>query len=84
MKFSEMLLLAVGLSYDAFAVSVCGSMVYSPDNRWGGALRFGIWFGFFQFLMPVLGFMGSISFTEYIVDYDHWLAFSAAIFRCKI
>ncbi len=75
MSFSEMLLLAVGLAMDAFAVSVCGSMVLTPDNRWGGALRFGIWFGFFQFLMPVIGYYGAISFTEYIVEYDHWLAF---------
>lgn len=75
MSLGEMLLLAVGLAMDAFAVSICGSMVLTPDNRWGGALRFGIWFGFFQFLMPVLGYFGAISFREYIVDYDHWLAF---------
>lgn len=75
MSLGEMLLLAVGLAMDAFAVSICGSMVLTPDNRWGGALRFGIWFGFFQFLMPVLGYFGAISFREHIVDYDHWLAF---------
>lgn len=75
MSLGEMLLLAVGLAMDAFAVSICGSMVLTPDNRWSGALRFGIWFGFFQFLMPVLGYFGAISFREYIVDYDHWLAF---------
>lgn len=49
MGLAELLLLAVGLAMDAFAVSVCGSMVLIPDNRLRGALRFGSWFGAFQF-----------------------------------
>lgn len=71
MSLAELLLLAVGLAMDAFAVSVCGSMVLTPDNRLRGALRFGSWFGAFQFLMPVLGYYSAVSFR----DYDHWLAF---------
>lgn len=75
MGFIELVLLAVSLAMDAFAVSVCGSMVLSPASRLRGALRFGAWFGVFQFLMPVIGYFGAVSFREYIVDYDHWLAF---------
>ena len=75
MGLAELLLLAVGLAMDAFAVSVCGSMVLIPDNRLRGALRFGSWFGAFQFLMPVIGYFGAVSFRDYITEYDHWLAF---------
>ena len=75
MSLIELVLLAVSLAMDAFAVSVCGSMVLSPDNRLQGALRFGVWFGAFQFLMPLIGYAGAMSFRNYIVDYDHWLAF---------
>lgn len=75
MGLAELLLLAVGLAMDAFAVSVCGSMVLTPDNRLRGALRFGGWFGAFQFLMPVIGYFGAVSFRDYITEYDHWLAF---------
>ena len=39
-------------------------------------MRFGIWFGAFQALMPLLGYLGAISFQAYIVDYDHWIAFA--------
>ena len=75
MSLVELLLLAVSLAMDAFAVSICGSMVLAPANRTAGALRFGIWFGAFQFLMPVIGYFGAVSFIDYITEYDHWLAF---------
>ncbi len=74
MSFVELLLLSVSLAMDAFAVSICGSMVLSPKDRTAGALRFGVWFGFFQFLMPVIGYFAAISFIDYITAYDHWLA----------
>jgi len=76
MGLFELLLVSVGLAMDAFAVSVCGSMVLSPENRFQGAMRFGIWFGAFQALMPLLGYLGAVSFQTYIVDYDHWIAFA--------
>ena len=62
MGLFELLLVSVGLAMDAFAVSVCGSMVLSPENRFQGAMRFGIWFGAFQALMPLLGYLGAVSF----------------------
>lgn len=76
MGFLELLLVSVGLAMDAFAVSICGSMVLSPDDRFKGAMRFGLWFGVFQALMPLLGYLGAVSFHGYIVDYDHWIAFA--------
>ncbi len=75
MGLAELLLLAVSLAMDAFAVSICGSMVLAPENRTKGALRFGIWFGVFQALMPLFGYAGAVSFKEYITEYDHWIAF---------
>lgn len=75
MGFIELLLLAISLAMDAFAVSICGSMVLSPADRKAGALRFGVWFGAFQAIMPLLGYFGALSFREYIVNYDHWIAF---------
>ncbi len=76
MGFIELFLLAVSLAMDAFAVSICGSMVLSPEDRKAGALRFGIWFGGFQALMPIIGYFGAISFIDYIKAYDHWIAFA--------
>lgn len=75
MSLAELLLLAISLAMDAFAVSICGSMVLAPTSRTTGALRFGLWFGAFQFLMPVLGYFGAVSFIDYITEYDHWIAF---------
>ena len=80
MGLLELLLLSVSLAMDAFAVSICGSMVLSPADRTGGALRFGVWFGFFQFLMPIIGYFGAISFIDYITAYDHWLAFALLLY----
>ncbi len=76
MGLIELLLLSISLAMDAFAVSICGSMVLSPEDRKAGALQFGIWFGGFQFLMPVIGYFGAISFIDYIRAYDHWIAFA--------
>ena len=80
MGLLELLLLAVGLAMDAFAVSICGSLALAPASRFSGALRFGIWFGFFQALMPVVGFFCAIRFRSYIETYDHWIAFILLIY----
>ncbi len=80
MSLAELLLLAVGLAMDAFAVSICGSMVLSPESRLRGALRFGGWFGAFQFIMPVIGYFGAVSFRDYITEYDHWIAFILLVY----
>ncbi len=74
MGFAALLLLAVGLSMDAFAVSICkGLSMKQADKR--AQLICGGWFGGFQALMPLIGFfLGSI-FAEAIESFDHWVAF---------
>lgn len=74
MGFWELLLLGVGLSMDAFAVSVCkGLAVQRADKK--TALVCGLWFGFFQALMPVIGFFLGRIFADAIEAVDHWVAF---------
>ena len=75
MNLIDLFLLAVSLSMDAFSVSICGSLALAPASRLRGAVRFGAWFGFFQFLMPVIGFYCASWAIDYIRDYDHWVAF---------
>ena len=74
MSFSELLFIAVGLSMDAFAVSVCkGLSVKKLEPR--HALLVGLYFGGFQFLMPVLGWLLGYRFEALITGVDHWVAF---------
>ena len=74
MRFSELLMIAVGLSMDAFAVSVCkGLSVRRLQGR--HALLAGLYFGGFQFLMPVLGWLLGYRFESLITSVDHWIAF---------
>ncbi len=74
MGFGELFLLAVGLSMDAFAVSVCkGLAMKKADLR--GMCTCGIWFGGFQGLMPLIGFLLGALFADAIVAFDHWVAF---------
>ena len=74
MGFAELLLLAVGLSMDAFAVSVCKGLA-TGKVRWRHMLCVGIWFGGFQALMPTLGYLLGAAFQAYITAVDHWVAF---------
>ncbi|MBE7035072.1 MAG: manganese efflux pump [Ruminococcaceae bacterium] len=72
--YIEIALIAVGLSMDAFAVSVSNGMAIS-NLRLRDALRFGLFFGFFQALMPLLGWLAGSLFSTYIISIDHWIAF---------
>ena len=74
MGFAELLLLAVGLSMDAFAVSVCKGLA-TGKVRLRHMLCVGIWFGGFQALMPTLGYLLGAAFQAYITAVDHWVAF---------
>ncbi len=74
MGMGELLLLGIGLSMDAFAVSICKGLAMKRATV-GAGLTCGIWFGGFQALMPLIGFfLGSI-FAEAIQSVDHWVAF---------
>lgn len=74
MDIISILFLAVALSMDAFAVSICkgmGSKNFIPKN----ALIIGLFFGFFQGVMPLIGWKLFSYFKDYITAYDHWIAF---------
>jgi manganese efflux pump family protein len=74
MPFLELLFLAVGLSADAFAVSVAaGSAGTASDRR--SMLRLSFHFGFFQFMMPIVGWLAGLSIVSYVESLDHWVAF---------
>lgn len=75
MNMLTIFLLGASLSMDAFAVSVCGGITLPATRRTSNGVRFGLWFGFFQFLMPVIGYYAATSFYKYIQAYDHWVAF---------
>ena len=74
MKFYELFILAVGLSMDAFAVAVCKGLAMRRVSL-RQAAWVGLWFGGFQFLMPLLGFLLANSFAQAIASFDHWIAF---------
>ena len=74
MRLAELILIAVGLSMDAMAVSVCkGLSVRRLRPR--HALLAGLYFGGFQFLMPLIGWLLGFRFEEMIKSVDHWIAF---------
>lgn len=74
MGFLELLLLAVGLSMDAFAVSVCKGLCMKKADLKAQAIC-GAWFGGFQGLMPLIGFFLGTIFADAIEAIDHWVAF---------
>ena len=78
MGLGELLLLAVGLSMDAFAVSVCKGLA-AKKSTVKGALICGIWFGGFQALMPLIGYFLGALFADTIEAFDHWVAFGLLV-----
>ena len=80
MGIPELLLLAVGLSMDAFAASVCKGLASGKGVPIKKSLIAGAWFGGFQALMPFLGWLLGTGFEKYIVEYDHWIAFGLLLF----
>ena len=74
MGIGELLLLAVGLSMDAFAVSICKGLAMKRAGLKEG-LTCGIWFGGFQALMPLMGYFLGVLFADAIEAIDHWVAF---------
>ena len=74
MGFFELLLLAVGVSMDAFAVSICKGLAMQKADAKGMCIVGG-WFGGFQALMPAIGFFLGTLFASAIEAVDHWVAF---------
>ncbi len=74
MSWYEIFIIAIGLSMDAFAVSVCKGLSLGkikPKHM----VKAGLWFGGFQGLMPLIGFLLAGMFAGFIDHYDHWIAF---------
>ena len=74
MGIGELLLLAVGVSMDAFAVSICKGLAM-PKATLKASMTCGLWFGGFQALMPTIGFFLGTLFADAIQAVDHWVAF---------
>ncbi|WP_251316437.1 manganese efflux pump MntP family protein [Flintibacter muris] len=74
MRLYELFIIAVSLSMDAFAVSICKGLS-TKRPRLGQCLACGGWFGGFQALMPFIGWLLGVRFQQMIVSIDHWIAF---------
>ncbi len=74
MGFTELLLIAIGLSMDAAAVSICKGLATEKVSI-GNMLIAGLWFGSFQALMPLIGYLLGSGFSSMIESVDHWIAF---------
>ena len=74
MGFWELVVLAVGLSMDAFAVSICKGLALQRVS-WKECCIAGAWFGGFQALMPLLGYLLGTQFERFVTSVDHWIAF---------
>ncbi len=75
MGFFALLALGVGVSMDAFAVSICKGLS-TKKAGWRGMLACGLWFGGFQALMPLIGYLLGSLFADTIEAADHWIAFA--------
>ena len=74
MNLLELIVLAVGLSIDAFAVSVCKAVAIKNIN-YNKCIKISLYFGIFQALMPLIGYLLGNIFKDVIFNLDHWLAF---------
>ena len=74
MGILELFVIAVGLSMDAFAVSICKGLSV-PRAKKSQLLVTGLYFGGFQALMPLIGYLLGVNFRQFITSVDHWIAF---------
>lgn len=72
--YLSIILIAIGLSADCFAVSLSAGIT-NKNHSWLQIFRVAFSFGFFQALMPVLGWLAGRTIVHFIADYDHWVAF---------
>lgn len=74
MDFITLLFVAIGLSFDTFAVSISTGIIVNEIRFWQG-VRVAIIMALFQTVMPLIGIFLGLQVSEYIKEYDHWLAF---------
>lgn len=79
MGILEILLIAIGLAMDAFAVSICKGLSMK-EMQWKKAIIIGLYFGIFQGGMPVIGYLLGTSFESLVTKIDHWIAFVLLVF----
>lgn len=79
MSITDICLLAVGLAMDAFSVAVCKGLSMKKIN-YKGAFITALYFGFFQFLMPLIGYFLGSRFEKIISSFSHWIAFVLLLF----
>lgn len=79
MGILDIFLLAIALAMDCFTVSLVGGVLLGR-RRWAVILRMSFLFGFFQALMPLLGWLLTNHFSGYIEAFDHWVAFALLVF----
>jgi putative Mn2+ efflux pump MntP len=79
MNLLELFLIAIGLSMDAFAVAVCSGLA-TPKVTIKKSLIVGLYFGLFQAMMPLIGYMLATQFADKIIAFDHWIAFALLCF----
>lgn len=75
MSLGELVITAVGLAMDAFAVAVCKGLSM-PKMQWRHAFLIGAYFGLFQAAMPLLGYFLGVQFQQAIMSIDHWISFA--------
>ena len=80
MNFTEILLIAFGVSIDAAAVTVSGSICPGRYSKWHCAINAALFFGIFQFFMPLIGFYAAGIFTGILSCVDHYIAFLLLLF----
>ena len=74
MELFEIVVIGIGLAMDAFAVSICKGLSMKKIN-WKKAIIIALYFGIFQALMPVLGYFLGSTFSSFVQNVDHWIAF---------
>lgn len=79
MTWTTLVIIAIGLSADAFAVSV-SSGISIKNVDWMNSLKIALFFGGFQAAMPLIGWAAGQQFSRYIIQYDHWIAFALLAF----
>jgi len=75
MGFIKIFAIAIALAMDAFSVAVTSGIIFKKIHLWGMA-KTGLFFGAFQFIMPVIGFFLASAFANLITSCDHWIAFA--------
>ena len=79
MEILEIVLIAIGVAMDAFAVSICKGLSMKKMN-WKKALIIGAYFGIFQAIMPLIGYFLGATFQSLVTQIDHWVAFVLLLF----